>query len=110
MSEVRARGVVLQPYLASYRMTLFRRMSTDLAAHGIELFVTHGTPHGGQTQRGDAARLPGAVALRQREVRLPGGRTLVRRSLGELASECDALVLEHALYATEAPCSVVAAV
>lgn len=99
---VRARVVVVQPYLASYRVPLFRRMSADLAAHGIELVVAHGTPHGGQAQRGDAARLPGAVALRQREVRLPGGRTLVRRALGELACNCDALVLEHALYATEA--------
>ncbi|MEV0322976.1 glycosyltransferase family 4 protein [Streptomyces sp. NPDC050658] len=101
MSGARARVVVVQPYLAGYRVPLFRRMTADLAAHGIELVVAHGAPHGDQARRADAARLEGAVPLRQRELPLPGGRTLVRRHLGELARDCDALVLEHALYAAE---------
>lgn len=92
---------MVQPYLMGYRVPLFRRMTADLAAQGIELVVAHGAPYGGQARRGDAARLDGAVALRQRALPLLGGRALVRRSLAELAHECDALVLEHALYATE---------
>ncbi|MGW1910864.1 glycosyltransferase family 4 protein [Streptomyces sp. NPDC002076] len=96
----RRRIAIVQPYISQYRTAFFQRLAMDLSDRGVELVVAHGDAHGDQAVRADTASLETAVHLRQRTFRI-GSRTLVHRDLGELARNCDALVLEQALHNVE---------
>ncbi|MFE0105749.1 glycosyltransferase family 4 protein [Streptomyces sp. NPDC059009] len=92
----RPRVAVVEPYLARYRVPLYRQLAVDLRARGVDLVVAHGQATGAQARRTDGVSVPGAVVLRQRSLRV-GRRELLWRELGELASSVDVLVLDQAL-------------
>ncbi|MET8326496.1 glycosyltransferase family 4 protein [Streptomyces sp. NPDC005181] len=94
------RVVVVQPHVPAYRVAFYRHLVPELAARGIELTLAHGRPWGKDTSRGYDERLPGAIELPQQTLRC-GPRHLVRRRLGSLAHDCDALVLTQSLHAME---------
>ncbi|MEV0090192.1 glycosyltransferase family 4 protein [Streptomyces sp. NPDC050738] len=93
-------AVIVQQYVPGYRIAFYQHLRRELAARDVELTVAHGRPWGKDVSRGDQHGLPGAVELPQRTFSF-GGRHLVRRRLGELAHDCDALIVGQSLHSLE---------
>src|SRR4051794_17639054 len=49
--------MIAQPYLPQYRVPLFERLRSELAARDLCLEVVVGSSGGGQAARGDSARM-----------------------------------------------------
>lgn len=94
------RVVVVQPYIAAYRVPFFERLTGELADRGIHLTVAHGVPWGKDALRADAQKLQGAVQLPQRTFGF-AGRHAVYRRLSALDVRSDALILTQALHALD---------
>src|SRR5262249_33719344 len=95
------RVVVVQPYVAQYRLPFFERLSTVLADAGVELIVAAGNPQADQAARGDGVDMPGLVRLPERRMGF-AGRSVVVRSVRGLVEGADLVVLEQARRNLEA--------
>ena len=52
----KAKVVIVQPYVPTYRVAFFERLRDKLAAENIECLVAAGAPAVNQAKRGDAAQ------------------------------------------------------
>ncbi|WP_198035365.1 glycosyltransferase family 4 protein [Streptacidiphilus rugosus] len=93
----RPRVTLVVPVLSEFRRPFFARLRADLDAAGIETVVAHGHPWTQDlSARADTVPVTGAVALRQRSLRICG-RSLVHKELGPLAHSSDVLIVDQAL-------------
>jgi glycosyltransferase involved in cell wall biosynthesis len=94
-----SRLLIIQPYIPSYRVPLFRGLRAELADSGIEMRLIAGRPQGAAAMRGDEAG--GEVLdsyVRQRAFSV-GGKSLNVRSVGHevRAYRPDRIVVEQAV-------------
>lgn len=90
----RRRLLVVQPYLAEYRIPFWELVLPMMLERGIECTLAAGEAIGGQRGRGDMAALPSMVPTKTRSVSLPSGATIRWQSSWQLFDGYDALVME----------------
>lgn len=93
------RLLIVQPYVPTYRMPLFRELRPLLAQSGIELFLATGRPDGPTAlRRDDCSDTESDLILEQRAVKIIG-RQLLIRPLGQVLEHYppDYVIVEQAI-------------
>lgn len=90
-----ARVVILQRYVAQYRVPFFEHLRELAATHDIQVDVGAGAPTGAQRARGDAARLSFQIDLHETERRVAGRRFVVRK-VRPVVRDAELMILEQA--------------
>lgn len=85
--------LIVQPYLASYRLPFWREVVPRLRAKGIVSDIAFGSPGNGQDVRGDHETLPNAIPLANGSYRILGSEIRWQHSW-RLWRNYDGLVLE----------------
>lgn len=94
-----SRVLIVQPYIPSYRVPLFRKMKERLADEGLELHIAAARPHGEDAARqDDEAELLGTFPLPDTVVRLVG-RDVHMRRLGSVLTNVrpEFVIIEQAI-------------
>jgi glycosyltransferase involved in cell wall biosynthesis len=94
------RVVIVQPYVPSYRVPLFRQLHARLNELGVNLEVVHGRPSKRQEARNDQATLEFAHGVRSFQIEI-FGRSLRWKSLGRSVRGADLVISELASGALE---------
>jgi glycosyltransferase involved in cell wall biosynthesis len=69
---VRARVVIVQPYVPTYRTAFFEGLQRRLAEDGVECVVAAGAPRGDQADRGDAVHPDWLVPVKHTSLSIRG--------------------------------------
>lgn len=93
-----ARILVIQPYVPTYRIPLFRYLRRELPKHGLEFRVAAASPTGIQAAREDAVHAEEDFHIRQSHVTL-GNRSIQIRRIGQVLRDYrpDMIILEQAI-------------
>lgn len=85
--------LVVQPYLAEYRIPFYREVVSALGRIDVSLTIAAGAPDGAQAARGDVGQFPGMVPTSSHSMRM-GGPTLRWQRSWKMFSDFDGIVVE----------------
>jgi glycosyltransferase involved in cell wall biosynthesis len=89
---------IIHPWMPTYRITFFQRLTLALAKENITVDIFFGEPENAWKLRNDQGYLDGSVYLPTKQIKI-GGRTLLHKSLKSISDlpTYDLVIAEHAI-------------